>query len=519
MRKLVAIAAAVALMVGAVAPAAYAGGSTGTNVALGLASFAVFNQLVGPLLHPRPYVREVVVERPVYVAPAPVLVIPERATYATVIQYPNGRYELHGDGIYTAYQWIWIPNPAPLPPPPPPPPAPKVITDTVAQALEVEIVLGSLTLVSHRGRPPTNGTPPAVRPGLAAPATTEYDTATSTSVAHRARMGGADDAVRPGGQERRGDRRLGHAPLPGRRRRATRPHRHDRSDPGARARGHRCGRPGGGARLRGRAHAHGCAGLLGPARHLLLLARRDHGRDGELRIHAGPLRRLRQAPRHAESRARRGHRRRGDGCGHRLDVDHLPGVPRSGRVPAQGHQLRLLHRSLGPAHLRHGRAGVREAGRRGRPPRDGARAARRDPRRRHRLHDVTIAESRDARPATRRKPPRHLGGGASALRRNGRHERGRLRARRRRGGSHRRRSPGTARLPREAARPGRGDGTPRDLGLVQPAGGAGGLARLPRPARGDRRRGRADARAGAQPRAQREPLVRDHPAVRPAPGR
>src|SRR2546422_3071433 len=44
----------------------------------------------------------------------------------------------------------------------------------------------------------THGTPPAVCPGLAAPATTEYDTATSTSVAHRARMGGADDAVRPG---------------------------------------------------------------------------------------------------------------------------------------------------------------------------------------------------------------------------------------------------------------------------------------------------------------------------------
>src|SRR2546430_1204250 len=111
MRKLVAIAAAVALMVGAVAPAAYAGGSTGTNVALGLASFAVFNQLVGPLLHPRPYVREVVVERPVYVAPAPVVVVQRAPAYPNVIQYPNGRYELHGDGIYTAYQWIWIPNP------------------------------------------------------------------------------------------------------------------------------------------------------------------------------------------------------------------------------------------------------------------------------------------------------------------------------------------------------------------------------------------------------------------------
>jgi len=124
MRKLVAIAAAVALMVGAVAPAAYAGGSTGTNVALGLASFAVFNQLVGPLLHPRPHVREVVVERPVYVAPAPVVVVQRAHAYPNVIQYPNGRYELHGDGIYSAYQWIWIPNPnpAPLPPPPPPPP-------------------------------------------------------------------------------------------------------------------------------------------------------------------------------------------------------------------------------------------------------------------------------------------------------------------------------------------------------------------------------------------------------------
>src|SRR2546430_677062 len=97
-------------------------------------------------------------------------------------------------------------------------------------------------------------------------------------------------------------------------------------------------------------------------------------------MHPRSQRRPRQAPRHAESRARRGHRGRGDGRGHRLDVDHLPGVPRPGRVPAQGHQLRLLHRSLGPAHLRHGRAGVRDALRRGRPPRDGARAARRDPR-------------------------------------------------------------------------------------------------------------------------------------------
>src|SRR5438046_5438871 len=115
MRTLVAIAAAVALMVGAVAPAAYAGGSTGTNVALGLASFAVFNQLVGPLLHPRPHVREVVVERPVYVAPAPVVVIQRAHAYHNVIPYPNGRYELTGDEIYSAYQCVWYLLPDRLP--------------------------------------------------------------------------------------------------------------------------------------------------------------------------------------------------------------------------------------------------------------------------------------------------------------------------------------------------------------------------------------------------------------------
>lgn len=105
-------------------PAAHAGAAT--NVALGLASFAVFNQLVGGLFYPRPvyaYPAPVYysapayyVERPVYyaapAAPAPI--------YSRVVQYAHGRYELRGDGIYTAYQWVWIPNP----PPPPPPPAP-----------------------------------------------------------------------------------------------------------------------------------------------------------------------------------------------------------------------------------------------------------------------------------------------------------------------------------------------------------------------------------------------------------
>ena len=43
-----------------------------------------------------------------------------------VVQYPNGRYELRGDGIRTPHTWVWIPNPPP--PPPAPPSAPPAGT-------------------------------------------------------------------------------------------------------------------------------------------------------------------------------------------------------------------------------------------------------------------------------------------------------------------------------------------------------------------------------------------------------
>lgn len=141
MRRLSALVVAAALMVGLAAAPAHAG-STGTNVALGLASFAVFNQLVAPLLHPRPAyagyrAREVVIERPVYVErpvytqyPSQVVVVqptpPPPPAYPTVVEYPHGRYELRGDGIRTAYQWVWIPKAPPPPPPPPAAPPPPV---------------------------------------------------------------------------------------------------------------------------------------------------------------------------------------------------------------------------------------------------------------------------------------------------------------------------------------------------------------------------------------------------------
>ena len=111
MRRIVASVAVIALLVGASASAAHAGGST--DAALGLASFAVFNQLVGPLFHPH---RAVVVRREVIYQPVAPPAYPP--AYPTVVQYPNGRYELRPYG--QQYVWVWIQAVPPLPPPPAP---------------------------------------------------------------------------------------------------------------------------------------------------------------------------------------------------------------------------------------------------------------------------------------------------------------------------------------------------------------------------------------------------------------
>ncbi|HXG02068.1 MAG TPA: hypothetical protein VNO23_01465 [Candidatus Binatia bacterium] len=125
MRRVIASVVAVALLLLTSAPPAHAGKST--DIALGLASFAVFNQVVAPLLRPRhaeaAYHRREVVYTTVVHPPAvvhyhPVVPAPPPPT-PTVIQYPHGRYELQLHG--SQYVWVWIPN---VPPPPPAPPAP-----------------------------------------------------------------------------------------------------------------------------------------------------------------------------------------------------------------------------------------------------------------------------------------------------------------------------------------------------------------------------------------------------------
>jgi hypothetical protein len=111
------------LILGGVAPA-HAGSST--DIALGLASFAVFNQLVRPFLdhqHWHHHRTVVYTTRTIYATPPPAVAVvpapPPPPVYPTVVQYPHGRYELRGDGVTTLYQWVWLPNPPPPPPPPP----------------------------------------------------------------------------------------------------------------------------------------------------------------------------------------------------------------------------------------------------------------------------------------------------------------------------------------------------------------------------------------------------------------
>jgi len=125
MRRLIAPVALAATLVGVTAPPAHAGKST--DIALGLASFAVFNQVVSPFLNHRAeaaYPRREVVYRTVVTQPAVIYETPvvvyappaPPAPYPTVVQYPHGRYELRWEG--QQYVWVWIPAP------PPPPPAP-----------------------------------------------------------------------------------------------------------------------------------------------------------------------------------------------------------------------------------------------------------------------------------------------------------------------------------------------------------------------------------------------------------
>lgn len=139
MRRIVAALLVATVLVAIATPGAEAGGRHGHGAGvIGLAAFALFAPLIiaGEVLAhtvPRPVV---VAPAPVY-APAPAYYSSPPPYYAAapayssppayssrpyvapapqVVRYAHGRYELRGDGVHTAHQWVWIPNPPPPPP-------------------------------------------------------------------------------------------------------------------------------------------------------------------------------------------------------------------------------------------------------------------------------------------------------------------------------------------------------------------------------------------------------------------
>ena len=81
--------------------------NTARTALAGFASMAILGGCIS-------YTEEVSTEQagPVVVAASP---------SDRVVTYPDGRYELHGDGARTPYYWVWIPAANVTTPPPPPP--------------------------------------------------------------------------------------------------------------------------------------------------------------------------------------------------------------------------------------------------------------------------------------------------------------------------------------------------------------------------------------------------------------
>ena len=123
MKKLVAIVALGAILLGIAVPPADAHGG---SAALALAAFAAFNILFLPFA-----LAASVVPTVAYPAPAPVAYSAPAGysapaaysapAYASApaprisreVVYAHGRYVLFGDGVSRPYQWVWVPNPPP----------------------------------------------------------------------------------------------------------------------------------------------------------------------------------------------------------------------------------------------------------------------------------------------------------------------------------------------------------------------------------------------------------------------
>ena len=213
---------------------------------------------------------------------------------------------------------------------------------------------------------------------------------------------GASDGLRSPHQERHADRRHGRAGAVRGRGHRRRAHRRDRRCHGKCEQGDRRRRPGGRARIHRSAHALRRADLLGRRGDAVVLARRDLGRDGQLRRRHRALPPRSARDRDAGPRQRGSDPVRGARPGHHLGLGELPAVSgrrRGTQALAQPRLPRAAH-ALPP--LRHGR-GFDGAGRiAGGDGRDQGAARRGDGRRRLRL----FQHAPQPAPGLRRPPAR-----------------------------------------------------------------------------------------------------------------
>ena len=127
-----------------------------------------------------------------------------------------------------------------------------------------------------------------------------------------------------------------------------------------RARAAERARPGPGPRLHRPAHPLRRAGGVGPAPHLLVVARHHHGGDGQLRGGRGPLPARGARGPHGRPRQRRGHPAGRHAARHRLGVGVLRRVHGRAGPPAAGHQRGAAGAAHAAAPLR-ARRGVRRS--------------------------------------------------------------------------------------------------------------------------------------------------------------
>ena len=187
------------------------------------------------------------------------------------------------------------------------------------------------------------------------------------TVANQRRVSGHGQRIRHRHPRRHHHGRQWWNAVPGRRRGQGRRHRGSRQGVRPRPRGDRCRRPVRDAGLRRHPHPLRRPGDVGLPARPILMARRDHRRDGQLRRRLRPGAQEHPGRRHRADGRGRGYSRPLPARGSRLDLGKFRRLPHRAGAPQPRHRFLRAAAACTDARLRHGRPraepGGRESGR------------------------------------------------------------------------------------------------------------------------------------------------------------